>query len=359
MENILLITDRNLTTSLGRTAIHLESGINKFTNCDLLVITSNKFFKNSKKVDKKYLTINFNNFYFDSFFGISKKLKSIDFSKYYKIILTHQFLGYLIKPIKKIDNCSNIEITTFVHDSFPALLFPNKISYKLLNHFYLKPIFKSDNFLFNSTHSFKTFRDFYKLDNIKYIVCGVTVSIDDFYKIDTTKDQLKKKWNLPNKKTFLNVGICEWRKNLKIFIKLAKKYPQYNFIKVGCFSKDDSIEAANLSNIYQFAGINVSEIREMYNLADVYLMPSFFEGFSITGLEALNCNTPVIGSHMSAHKEVYKDLISFVYDPYSIDEYSEKIKKIDDFSINKKLLNQKLSDYSIDNVSKQIFKFLE
>jgi len=56
----------------------------------------------------------------------------------------------------------------------------------------------------------------------------------------------------------------------------------------------------------------------LYNAAKFHVHPSFYEGFGLTPLEAMNCGTPVIVSNTSALPEVVGDAAMMI-DPHDID----------------------------------------
>ena len=93
----------------------------------------------------------------------------------------------------------------------------------------------------------------------------------------------------------------------------------------------------NLSKIKCINGSDL-ELNFIYKKAKAYICPSFYEGFGLTILEAMNMNCPVISSNAGSLPEVGGDVIEY-FDPYNIDDIKEKIEKIVYSEIN--ILNQK------------------
>jgi len=50
-----------------------------------------------------------------------------------------------------------------------------------------------------------------------------------------------------------------------------------------------------------------ADLPAIYNLADVFAMPSLYEGFGIPPLEAMSCGTPVVVANNSSLPEVAAD----------------------------------------------------
>ncbi len=65
----------------------------------------------------------------------------------------------------------------------------------------------------------------------------------------------------------------------------------------------------------------------MYNLAQIFVYPSFFEGFGFPPLEAMACGIPVIVSHNSSLPEVVGDA-ALMIDPYRLNEISWAMNEI-------------------------------
>lgn len=75
------------------------------------------------------------------------------------------------------------------------------------------------------------------------------------------------------------------------------------------------------------------DLRALYSGADVYIFPSFYEGFGMPPLEAMRCNTPVCASRVSSIPEVCGDAVQY-FDPHRVRHMAEKIVEV--------LVNEKL-----------------
>ena len=69
------------------------------------------------------------------------------------------------------------------------------------------------------------------------------------------------------------------------------------------------------------------ELVFFYNMADIFIYPSFYEGFGIPILEAFQCGTPVITSNTSAMAEVASDAASLI-DPYDVENISKAMLEL-------------------------------
>jgi glycosyltransferase involved in cell wall biosynthesis len=61
-----------------------------------------------------------------------------------------------------------------------------------------------------------------------------------------------------------------------------------------------------------------AELRVLYAHARATVCPSFGEGFDFSGVEAMNCGSPVVASDIPVHREVFADAAEF-FNPYSVD----------------------------------------
>lgn len=69
------------------------------------------------------------------------------------------------------------------------------------------------------------------------------------------------------------------------------------------------------------------ELMLLYSLADVFVFPSFYEGFGVPPLEAMACGTPVITSNTSSLPEAVGDAALLV-DPHNPGEIAKAITRV-------------------------------
>ncbi|MDO8509978.1 MAG: glycosyltransferase family 1 protein [bacterium] len=148
--------------------------------------------------------------------------------------------------------------------------------------------------------------------------------------LDIKKTIVQKKYGLPNH-FILYLGTIEPRKNIdglitafeKIFSQLP--FPHYLIIAGTKGWKNEKIyQRANQSpcrDHIKFIGyIEAEEKPALYALADLFIYPSFYEGFGFPVLEAMAMGTPVITSQRSSLPEITKNCARLI-DPnntYSI-----------------------------------------
>jgi glycosyltransferase involved in cell wall biosynthesis len=70
-----------------------------------------------------------------------------------------------------------------------------------------------------------------------------------------------------------------------------------------------------------------AELLQLYNACDVFVFPSFYEGFGLPVLEAMACGRAVVCSDASALPEVV-DGAAILFDPYAVDEVVRAIADI-------------------------------
>ncbi|MCT2409170.1 glycosyltransferase family 4 protein [Chryseobacterium antibioticum] len=121
--------------------------------------------------------------------------------------------------------------------------------------------------------------------------------------IQTVKD----KFNLPER-YILNVGTIEERKNLLSIVKgingseiplvvVGRKTNYYK--KVEAFIRKNKMD----KQVIFLEGVSMDELAVIYKLADIFVYPSFFEGFGIPIIEALFSRTATITSNTSCLPE--------------------------------------------------------
>ncbi|MGI9582994.1 glycosyltransferase family 4 protein [Chryseobacterium sp. RRHN12] len=118
---------------------------------------------------------------------------------------------------------------------------------------------------------------------------------------------VKEKFKLPER-FVLNVGTIEDRKNLLNVVKaingaeiplvvVGRKTKYYQ--KIESFLKKNKME----KQVLFLEGVSMDELAAIYKLADIFVYPSFFEGFGIPVIEALFSKTVVVTSNTSCLPE--------------------------------------------------------
>lgn len=137
-------------------------------------------------------------------------------------------------------------------------------------------------------------------------------SCDDIFKTPfpiETLSRISATYKLPEK-YILNVGTIEERKNLKLAVQALKNVSEdYKLVVIGkqtTYFKtvEKEIERLGLKNrIFFLKNIPFTDLPGIYQMASVFVYPSFYEGFGIPIIEALYSNVPVVAATGSCLEE--------------------------------------------------------
>jgi glycosyltransferase involved in cell wall biosynthesis len=173
------------------------------------------------------------------------------------------------------------------------------------------------------------------------------------------KYNLQKKYNI-SKKFILSVGTIEPRKNFETLIRafntLKKDGHDIQLVIAGRtgWKSEATYEEKEKSPFRKdiiFTGrLTDDELVQFYNMAELFVYPSFFEGFGLPVLEAMQCGLPVVASNTSSIPEIVRDPVTrtFLVEVNNEKEFSEKINLV----LSDSNLREKLSEKSITNAAK-------
>ncbi|MFX1363504.1 MAG: glycosyltransferase family 4 protein [Promethearchaeota archaeon] len=293
---------------------------------------------------------------------IKLKKENFDLLHYYPLTITSPIW---IKKPKKV---------TSVHGGGAAeLYFPSQFSYiKRLHSKLIKPkFFRKMDYIFvgsNIGKKFLTRQYNVKEDKIFFTYSAVN---EDFRIYENKPIEIKKKYGIEGPFIFHLSKFSE-RKNpwtiMKAFqkvkiindkIKLVLGGKGWKNIKVIDFARKNEI----FKDIIFTGFIPQEDLIHLLNLADVFVFPSFFEGFGIPNLEAMACGCPVITSNAFAIREIVGDAALLLEDNSNPEELAKKIillisdKKLRDEFIKKGLARLKL--FSWEKSAQTVLKIYE
>ncbi len=145
------------------------------------------------------------------------------------------------------------------------------------------------------------------------------------------KESVRDKFGLP-KSFILNVGTIEERKNLLLCVKAIKDIDEVLVVVGGKTKYYDVVLRYLIDNNIQdkvlfLENVGLKELVALYQMANLFVYPSLFEGFGIPIIEALYCKTPVISSKGGCFSEAGGPGSLYV-DPTDENELQEKIEEV-------------------------------
>lgn len=286
------------------------------------------------------------------------------------------FLPFLLKKLQP-------DLVHFTHLDKPILYFGASIVtvHDLIRHFSKGPQTSTKNpylywpkywgYLFMTQIIFKTsylivpsnfWRDYiikkYNYNPQKIITTYEAVDPHFFFQNDQSIE-------VP-KNYILYTGNLYPHKNIDVVLKALTKLPHLK-LKIICarsiFTKkiENQISKHKLEKQVEFLGyVPDNKFSQIYHQALALVHPSYLEGFSLTGLEAMALNCPVIAARSSCLPEIYENSVLY-FDPYNADSLTKLIILLQ----KSKTLRQKLikmghlqiKKYSWDKTAKETFSF--
>lgn len=196
-------------------------------------------------------------------------------------------------------------------------------------------------------------------EKIKVVYQGCSNVFKEFFSSEE-KENVRKKLNLPDN-FILNVGTIEERKNALTIVKSIKDL-DIKLVLVGRKTKyydkiDSYIKQHNLQDkIIHLEGISQRQLAIVYQLAEIMVYPSVFEGFGIPIIEALFSKTPVITTNSGVFPEAGGEN-SFYINPLDEKELQKNIEILLKNTENRKFITEKglqyAQQFTDENIARQ------
>ncbi|MCS7257874.1 MAG: glycosyltransferase family 4 protein [candidate division WOR-3 bacterium] len=145
----------------------------------------------------------------------------------------------------------------------------------------------------------------------------------------------------------LSVGTIEPRKNYPCLIRAFKKFSSTFMLVIAgkhgwkTDSVMDLIKQLGLKHRVRILGyVSPDKLPYLYNGAEIFVIPSLYEGFGLPLLEAMACGLPIVASKSSSFPEIGGDACLY-FDPSDPTDLAEKMDLILSNSVLKEKLMKK------------------
>ncbi|AJC94532.1 N,N'-diacetylbacillosaminyl-diphospho-undecaprenol alpha-1,3-N-acetylgalactosaminyltransferase [Campylobacter volucris] len=192
--------------------------------------------------------------------------------------------------------------------------FKSKLVKTSINFLY-KIVFKLANgFIFVNESNALFMKNLGLKDEKIKIIKSVGVNLKQFLPLQISKEEREyflQEFNMPNKPIVLMIARALWHKGIKEFYEAANLLKdQANFVLVG--GRDDNkscapLEFLNSGNVFYLGARK--DIARLLNLCDIFVLPSYKEGYPRTVLEAMACKKACVVSDCEGCIEAVENAI--------------------------------------------------
>ncbi len=158
-------------------------------------------------------------------------------------------------------------------------------------------------------------------------------------------------------------------KGVDILLRAAKLYedkePDSLTLIVGDGDERDKLHALakelDLKKVVFLGNVSQTQLRHLYNIADVNLVPSRREPFGLVAIEAMACGTPVIASNQGGLPDFVNDSVGGLVKPEDPEDLADKIievlrktDEIDNEKWRKEIASYARNHYAQDKIIEEL-----
>jgi glycosyltransferase involved in cell wall biosynthesis len=132
---------------------------------------------------------------------------------------------------------------------------------------------------------------------------------------------------LAEKPFYFSLGSLSKRKNIRWILEYAVKHPESNFAISGTSLstvKVNELDGGIPSNIILLGYLDDGKVKALMEKCNAFILPSYYEGFGLTPLEALSCGAQVIIAKAASLPEIYGKTAHYI-DPFNTDVDLDKL----------------------------------
>lgn len=257
-------------------------------------------------------------------YGVSKEIKD------YKIGIYHGLSNELPSSLGSCKTVVTIHDLIFMR--YPELY--KTIDRNIYYYKFKNACLKADRIVAISEQTKQDIQDFFKIpeEKIEVIYQGVHPNFLKKFS-DEELTVIRQKYALPEK-FLLNVGTVEDRKNALLILKAIQAGKiEIPLVIVGRRTAyveklKNYIDSHQMeAQVIFLENVTFSDLPGLYDLSEIFIYPSFFEGFGIPILEALHRDVPVVTSKGSCFHEAGGE-VAFYVDPNDEHELAEVLSGI-------------------------------
>jgi len=155
---------------------------------------------------------------------------------------------------------------------------------------------------------------------------------------------------------YFSLGSLSKRKNLNWIIEAARNNPNEVFAISGTSLPTVKVDELNDSlplNIILLGYLSDEKVKALMIKCKAFILPSYYEGFGLTPLEALSCGAKIIVANAASLPEIYGGAAHYI-DPFNtnvdLDKLLQEPVENPDFILSK---------YSYDTSAEQVYKIIK
>lgn len=204
-----------------------------------------------------------------------------------------------------------------------------------LTMFLTKKVISNADQIVSVSHALKTTAETIAKPRRKIRVIYNGCDIQAFAFNEESRLEYRKKMGiLPKEKVIIFIGWMSKSKGvfelIDSFIKLNSKYPDLRLIFVGggqeLLAIENIISSNNLNKkVHIIDRQPQNEIAKYFRAADIYVLPTYYEGLPSTVLEAMACGLPVVATNVGGIPEIVTEETGVLIPPKNVEKLTEGI----------------------------------
>lgn len=257
---------------------------------------------------------------------------------------------------------TNIGIFGVIRDYYAAKKI-KKYNIPIALHFHCDIPYWCNNFLIK--HYLKKIL---KISNVNFVLCKNSgMYLKDVFNSESVivpnfvnAESIKNCKNISKEiKSIFFCGRISKEKGATEIFKLAHKFPGIIFRLAGSIAKDVELWDKP-ENVVLLNSISHEEVILELDNADIFLFPTYTEGFSLSLAEAMSRGVPVIATDVGANADMIEDNGGIIVSVNDIEAMEKAIEKMQNADLRKSMsewnINKVRSNYTIEKIMQ---KFLD